>query len=247
MLGEHEMVESIKYVGEVGYRKNSYDIIIISYALSEMDGRMQKWLISKFCKCLRNGGYLVIIEPAYKGMRKYIGDFLKDRQVRGSFKIVDVSGPLCSEQNCDQWSECYGRSIKRKKLRTPAGMTEEMKRFFEGGKKEGKIKWVYTVLKNSKAQVFVDPSKVEEYGGKGNFVLCGWVIKKQIKKAANITLCNGLGPCNLAFWKERGVYEQVQDVSKGDILWIEGDYSGSSFDNLPSVYVSRIIEHIKKI
>ena len=75
MLGEHEMVESIKYVGEVGYRKNSYDIIIISYALSEMDGRMQKWLISKFCKCLRNGGYLVIIEPAYKGMRKYIGDF----------------------------------------------------------------------------------------------------------------------------------------------------------------------------
>jgi ribosomal protein RSM22 (predicted rRNA methylase) len=63
MLSKHEMVESIKYVGEVGYRENSYDIIIISYALSEMDGRMQKWLISNIiCKCLRNGRFVGVLK-----------------------------------------------------------------------------------------------------------------------------------------------------------------------------------------
>ena len=66
------------------------------------------------------------------------------------------------------------------------------------------------------------------------------------ERAENITLCSGLGRCNLAFWLEREVFEQVGDVSEGDILWIEGDYSGSSFNDLSSVYVSRIIEHIKK-
>ena len=72
------------------------------------------------------------------------------------------------------------------------------------------------------------------------------VKEKDLRTAENITLCHGLGPCNLAFWREREVFEQVGGVSEGDILWIEGDYSGSSFNDLPSVYVSRLIEHIKK-
>ena len=92
----------------------------------------------------------------------------------------------------------------------------------------------------------MDPSRVEERRGGGSFTSSGWVIERNLtERAENITLCHGLGRCNLAFW-QREVFEQVGDVSEGDILWIEGDYSGSSFNDLHSVYVSRVIEHIKK-
>lgn len=249
MLRKHKILdrgqirEHIEHVHEV--RSDCYDIIIASYVLNELSESERKDSLYTILRGLKKGGYLIIIESAYEKNR-YVWDFLKKERVQRNFKIVDASGPLCS-QNCEQYKDkCYKMSVKRKKLRTPEIMTEDMRDFFVE-KKGGIVRWVHAILRKEENNVFVDPSKVEEYGGKGNFVLCGWVIKKQNKKAANITLCNGLGPCNLAFWKERGVYEQVHDVSEGDMLWIEGDYSGSSFDNLPSVYVSRIIEHIKKI
>ena len=129
-------------------------------------------------------------------------------------------------------------------------MTEEMKRFFEVTK-QGKVKCVYAVLERVEGQEgFVDPSELKEYreGGCKIIKLRGWVIEKiSTGSAENITLCSGLGRCNLAFWREIEVFDQVEDISEGDILWIEGDYSGSSFHDLPSVYVSRVIEHIKKI
>ena len=251
MLGGHETVESIKYVGEIGYKRNFYDIVIISYALSELDNKMREWFLSKAQHCLKDGGHLVIIESAYEGMRKYIGDFLKDRQVRGSFKIVDVSGPLCSEQHCDWWDKCYDKSIKRKELRTPEGMTEEMKRFFEVTK-QGKVKCVYAVLERVEGQEgFVDPSELKEYReGEGKIIkLRGWVIEKiSTGSAENITLCSGLGQCNLAFWRNRGdISQRVRDISEGDILCVMGELLANPFLELPSISVTEIVEHKKRV
>lgn len=257
MLGRHGRVESIKYVfdRQNWYKESFYDMIIVSYALSELDSMMQEWFLSKAQNCLKNGGYLVIIEPAYKGMRKYIGDFLRDRQVRRSFRIVDASGPLCSEQNCNQWGECYDKSVKRKKIRTPERMTEEMKRFFDG-RKEGRIKWVYAVLKKVEEQKkFVDPSELGEYqrGGGKIIKLRGWVVEKEkipTEKAKNITLCNGLGRCNLAFWRDKGVvFKRAKNISEGDILCVEGELLTKAFSRLrlPSVSVTEIVEHIKRV
>ena len=107
-----------------------------------------------------------------------------------------------------------------------------------------KIK-LYCVLEKIEGQGgFADPSELREYRRDEEIKLRGWVIKRtSTERAENITLCSGLGRCNLAFWREREVFEQVGGVSEGDILWIEGDYSGSSFNDLHSVYVSRVIEH----
>ena len=247
MLGGHERVESIRYIGEIGYRENFCDAVIISYVLSELDNRMRRWYLIQIQKCLRNGGYLIIIESAYRGVRKYVWDFLRDREIRENFRIVYASGPLCSEQSCGYWHGCCHNSVKEKDLRTPEEMTEEMKRFFEATR-QGKVKFVCCVLEKIKGQGgFADPSELREYRRDEEIKLRGWVIKRtSTERAENITLCSGLGRCNLAFWRERKVFEQVGDVSEGDILWIEGDYSGSSFNDLHSVYVSRIIEHIKK-
>ena len=142
--------------------------------------------------------------------------------------MVYASGPLCSEQSCEYWGRCCHNSVKKKKLRTPEWMTEEMKRFFEATR-QGKVKFVCGVLEKIESQGgFADPSELREYRRDEEIKLRGWVIKRtSTERAENITLCHGLGPCNLAFWREREVFEQVGDVSEGDILWIEGDYSGS--------------------
>lgn len=254
MLREHGRVESREYMFDKGqnwYKENFYDLIMLSYVLSELDNTMREWFLGKAQNCLRNGGYLAIIEPAYKGMRRYIGDFLKNEGMRRSFKVVDASGPLCSEQNCDQWSECHDKSIKRKELRTPEGMTEEMKEFFERTK-ERKVRWVYAVLKKAAEQEgFVDPSELRDYRGSGEIKLRGWVIKKiSTGSAENITLCNGLGPCNLAFWRERSeIFERVGSISEGDILCVKGESLEKSFSKLklPSISVTEIVEHIKRV
>jgi len=141
MLRGHEMMKDIKYVfdgGQNGYKKSFYDIIIISYALNELSDEMREWVFHKARDCLKDGGYLIIIESAYKNARRYIGGFLN--LTRGSFKIIDASGPLCSLQSCKLRDKCFQISIKRKDLKIPDGMTEEMKRFFEGERKRGKIK-----------------------------------------------------------------------------------------------------------
>lgn len=256
MLSEHGMVESIEYVFDKGqnwYKENFYDLIILSYVLSELDNTIREWLLGNVQNCLRNGGYLAIIEPAYEGMRRYVGDFLKNEGIRRSFKVVDASGPLCSEQNCDQWGECYGKSIKRKELRTADGMTEEMKRFFEETK-GGRTKWVYAVLKKVEGhEGFVDPSELTEYRERrGKIIkLRGWVIKKiSTEGAENITLCNGLGRCNLAFWRNReDISQRVRDISEGDILCVKGESLEKSFSKLklPSISVTEIVEHIKRV
>ena len=253
MLGGHETVESIKYIGEVGYIRNSYDIGIISYVLSELNEYLQEWLISNVCKCLKNGGYLVIIEPAYayEDIKKSIGGFLSNKESRKSFKIVDASGPLCSKPSCELHRKCHDTSVKEKKLKTPEAMTEEMKRFFEE-RKEGRIRWVYAVLKKVEWQEgFVDPSELKEYqeGGGRIIKLRGWVIEKRSTGIAeNITLCNGLGRCNLAFWMDRGeVFERVRDILEGDILCVEGELLVRPFHELPSISVTEIIGHKKRV
>jgi hypothetical protein len=255
MLESHEMVKSMEEEeirnDESKYKNNFYDIIIISDVLNELNNEKQKWLIDISRRCLKEVGYLVIIEPAYKGMRKYIGDFLKNEGIRRSFKIVDASGPLCSEQNCNHWDKCYDKSVKRKKLRTPEGMTVEMKRFFEE-RKEGRIRWVYAVLKKVEGQKgFVYPSELKEYreGGGRIIKLRGWVIEKRSTGSAeNITLCNGLGRCNLAFWIDRGeIFERVRDILEGDILCVEGELLVRPFHELPSISVMEIVEHKKQV
>jgi hypothetical protein len=254
MLRRHGKVKSLRYVFEGGqnmYKEGFFDTIILSYVLNELEERLYRQLIDNVCSCLKEGGYLIIIESAYKGMRKDIGNFLNDRSVRRNFKVVDASGSFCSEELCEELDECYDKSIKRKKLKTPEGMTEEMKRFFEE-KKEGKVNWVYAVLKKVAGQEgFVDPSELgecQETGGK-IIKLRGWVIEKKSRGIAkNITLCNGLGCCNLAFWKERRVlFERVGNISDGDILCVEGKISRCSYQNLPSVSVTEIVEHIKRV
>ena len=180
MLSKHGKAASVDYVYEKdeNWKINYYDMIMISYVLSELDGNMQQWLITNVHNCLKDNGFLVIIEPAYKGMRKFIGTFLKDRLIRGSFEIIDASGPLCSEKSCDKWGECCGKSIKRKELRIPDGMKEKMKRPFEE-KKRKRIKWGYAILK--------------------------------------------------------------------DFLYVEGKIYRCSYQNLPSVSVTEIVEHIKRV
>ena len=245
MLGGHEMVREIidNMRDESDGGQNRYDIIVASYVLNELSDGMRELFLDKARRYLTDGGYLIIIESAYANARRYMGDFLN--LTRGSFKIIDASGPLCSLQSCRLRDKCSKISIKRKDLRIPDGMTEEMRRSFSE-RNGGKTKWVHAILRKEE-NIFVDPSRVEEHRGSGSFTSSGWVIERNLtERAENITLCHGLGPCNLAFWRERKVFEQVGDVSEGDILWIEGDYSGSSFNDLHSVYVSRIIEHIKK-
>jgi len=254
MLRRHGKVESLRYVFEGGqnmYKEGFFDTIILSYVLNELEERLYKQLIDNVCSCLKEGGYLIIIESAYKGMRKDIGDFLNDRSVRRIFKVVDASGSFCSEELCEELDECYDKSIKRKKLKTPEGMTEEMKRFFED-KKEGKVKWVYAVLKKVEEQEgFVDPSELKECQETGGKIieLRGWVIEKKSSGIAeNITLCNGLGRCNLAFWLKRGeIFERVRDISVGDRLCVVGELLVKQFDELLSVSVTEIVEHIKRV
>jgi hypothetical protein len=252
MLSKHRKAASIDYVYEKdeNWKINYYDIVIISYVLSELDENMQQWLITNVHNCLKDNGFLVIIEPAYKGMRKFIGSFLKDRLIRSRFKVIDASGPLCCNELCIYWGECYADSIKRRELRTPEGMTEEMKRFFEGEKKKGRIKWVYAVLKKVPDQEgYLDPSELKGYYGSGRkFIrLRGWVIDTETTDPAeNITFCNGLERCNLAFWREKEVFKQVRDISKGDILSVEGKLSRTPFEELSSISVTQIIEHIKR-
>ena len=252
MLSKHGKAASIEYVYEKdeNWKINYYDLVIISYVLRELDENMQQWLVTNVHNCLKNNGFLVIIEPAYKGMRKHIGSFLKNRLIRGSFEIVDTSGPLCSEESCDKWGDCYGKSIKRKKLKTPAGMTEKMKKDLEE-KKEKRIKWVYAVLQKLPGQGgYVDPSELREYYGAGreNIKLNGWVINKEpTEYAENITFCKGLGCCNLAFWKDREVCKQVRDISEGDILSVEGELLRTPYERLLSVSVTEIIEHTKRV
>jgi hypothetical protein len=254
MLRRHGKVESLRYVFEGGqnmYKEGFFDTIILSYVLNELEERLYKQLIDNVCSCLKEGGYLIILESAYKGMRKDIGDFLNDRLVRRFFKVVDASGSFCSEELCEELDECYDKSIKRKKLKTPEGMTGEMKRFFEE-KKGGRIRWVYVVLKKVAGQEgFVDPSELngcQEIGGK-IFKLRGWVIEKKSSGIAeNIALCNGLGRCNLAFWRDRGeLSERVGEISEGDILCVRGKSLIRSFEELPSISVTEIVEHIKRV
>lgn len=253
MLCEHGKVEGMTYVfdnGQNWYKKNFYDLILISYVLSELSESMQKWLITHVSDCLNSDGHVIIIEPAYKGMRKFIGNLFKDHLIREGFKIVEASGPLCSVESCDKWGECYGKSIKRKELRTPDGMTEEMKGFFEEEKKK-RIKWVYAVLKKVPDQEgYVDPSELREYydAGRENIKLSGWVInKKSTEYAENITFCKGLGCCNLAFWRGREVCRQVRDISEGDILGVEGELLRTPYEGLLSVSVTEIIEHTRRV
>lgn len=252
MLSKHRKAASIDYVFEKdeNWKINYYDIVIISYVLSELDKNVQQWLITNVHNCLKDNGFLVIIEPAYKGMRKFIGIFLKDRLIRGSFLKIDASGPLCSEESCDKWGDCYGESIKRKKLETPDGMTEKMRTDFEE-KKGKRMRWVYAVLKKVTDQGgYVDPSKLKEYyGSRESIRLRGWVIdKKTTDQAKNITFCNGLGRCNLAFWEDRGqLFERVGEISEGDILCVRGKLLIRSFEELPSISVTEIVEHIKRV
>jgi hypothetical protein len=147
--------------------------------------------------------------------------------------------------------KCYDKSIKRKELRTPEGMTEEMEEFFERTKGR-KVRWVYAVLKKAEEQEgFVDPSELRDYRRSGEIKLRGWVIKKiSTGSAENITLCNGLGPCNLAFWKKRReIFKRVGSISEGDILCVKGESLEKSFSKLklPSISVTEIVEHIKRV
>ncbi len=104
MLRRHEIVDrepNRDYIEQVhGIRKDCYDIIIASYVLNELSRKRD---LRNFLKTilygLKNGGHLIIVESAYKEKRD-VWDFLKSEWVRGSFKIVDASGPLCSEESC---------------------------------------------------------------------------------------------------------------------------------------------------
>ena len=87
-------------------------------------------------------------------------------------------------------------------MRIPDGMTEGMRRSFRE-RNGGKTKWVHAILRKEE-NIFVDPSRVEERRGGGSFTSSGWVIERNLtERAENVTLCHGLGPCNLAFWREK--------------------------------------------
>jgi ribosomal protein RSM22 (predicted rRNA methylase) len=77
MLEKHEIVKGIDqiFIGKK-YKKDFYDIIAVSNVLNELNSEEQERLIDMSSRGLKDGGYLIIIEPAYKGLRKYIGDFL---------------------------------------------------------------------------------------------------------------------------------------------------------------------------
>ncbi|HUV02683.1 MAG TPA: small ribosomal subunit Rsm22 family protein [Desulfobacteria bacterium] len=247
MLREHEIIVKMRYVLERGnwYRKDFYNIILASYVLSELTNEALDEFLEKAYKSLKAGGYLIIIDSAYENARRWTGIYFGLN--KGRFKIIDASGPLCFDRDCTLWGTCYKMSIRGKELRTPAGMTTEMKKSFEDkNKKRGKTYWVHLVLRKEE-YTFVDPSRVEEHIGRDNFITSGWVIeKKPTERAENMSICNGLGRCNLALWRERDFSGQSEDISVGDILTIEGEYRGRPFDNLPSVNVIRVIEHIKK-
>jgi phospholipid N-methyltransferase len=246
MLSGQKIASEVNYVYEKDddYKSNFYDLVMASYVLNELSNEDRDRFLEQAYRCLKSGGYLILVESAYEYARECLGCSLN--LTRGSFKIIDASGPLCFNRDCTLWTTCYRMSIKRKDLRTPAGMTAEMKRFLEV-EKSGKTRWVHLVLRKEKS-VFVDPSRVEECIGRRAFVTSGWVIEKDsTENAENIWLCNGLGCCNLAFWRDREVLGHSEDISVCDRLTIEGEYRGHPFDNLPSVNVIRVIELIKKM
>ena len=256
MLKTPARVESVNYVHDGRqnwYKKSFFDMIILSYVLNELGERDHERLILNSCNCLRDNGFLVILESAYEDVRKYVDGFLKNSAIRASFKMFDASGPFCSEKDCDQWGKCYDKSIKRKKLKTPREMTEEMKRFFEDEKvKDNRTKWVYVILKKTKVQEELeDLSRLNESEDcSGRIIkLSGWVIeKKSTMDAENITLCNGSKRCNLTFWKKsERVFKRVPDISMGDMLCVEGKLLVKSFLGLRSISVTKIVEHLKRI
>ena len=64
---------------------------MVSYVLNELSDGMRELFFDKARLYLTDGGYLIIIESAYRGVRRYVWDFLRDREVRENFRMVYAS------------------------------------------------------------------------------------------------------------------------------------------------------------
>jgi phospholipid N-methyltransferase len=131
MLGDVNFAK-VKQVDEgiVNNRHQYFDLITFSNVVSELEMSHEERMkcLNKFRARLKSDGYMIIIEPAYKGQINNLQKLYKN--MRGYYRSGCKYPP--NDFNC---SCCY-IDVEREKLRTPEKTTREIKEYFEGEKKK---------------------------------------------------------------------------------------------------------------
>ncbi len=228
-----------------------FDLITISNVLSElkMNHEERKGYLNRFRAKLKSNGYMIIIEPAYGGEKKYLQKLYKE--MGGYYRSGCKFPPNDRNHSC----LCFKYFIERKKLRTPEKTTRRIKEHFE--KKKNVIKYVYAIFRREKEaetdkikiereKEYLDPCEVgtrigrriNVYGAVVNVgdVLC---VKKKdgsTTKKREIIICNGYGGCRLVFWGNE--ITKSDNISENDILYMEKAYVAErEYGGLIQVYI----------